>query len=89
MAYGRARFTEDVDFVASATYEKLLTANPKIMQSFHFDPASTRNLYHDSGIEIDIWKDEFADQIVSRAKTIQLANHTVTGNCRRTRPDRP
>ena len=77
MLYGRARFTEDVDFVASTTHQEVLAANPQIMQSFHFDPASTWKLYHDSGIEIEIWKDEFADQIVSRAKTIQLANHTV------------
>jgi hypothetical protein len=74
MIYGRARFTDDVDFVATTSHQQILEANPDAMRACHFDPASTWKLYHDSGIEIDIWKDEHSDEIAARAKTIQLAN---------------
>ena len=42
------------------------------MRAHGFDPSCTWKLYHESGIEIDIWKDEFADGIVSRAITVPL-----------------
>jgi hypothetical protein len=77
MIYGRARFTDDVDFVAAAAHRDILTANPEAMRACHFDPASTWKLYHDSGIEIDIWKDEHSDEITARAITVKLANQPV------------
>ena len=77
MVYGRARFTEDVDFVASASHEQVLAAHPDVMASFHFDPACTWKLYHITGIEIDIWKDDYSDQIAARAQVIQLRGHAV------------
>src|SRR5687768_7064405 len=58
MYYGRARFTEDLDFVAATGHMNVLAASPDVMREFHFDPACTWKLYHDSGLEIDIWKDE-------------------------------
>jgi len=77
MLYGRSRFTEDVDFVAAAAHEKILAAHPEIMRQHHFDPVSTWKLYHESGIEIDIWKDEFSDQIAARARTIQFHGRSM------------
>src|SRR4051812_19588675 len=56
MHYGRSRFTEDVDFVAAADHEAKLAANGEAMRRLHFDPGSTWKLYHESGVEIDIWK---------------------------------
>ncbi len=76
MVYGRARFTDDVDFVAASTHEKILAANPDAMRARHFDPASTWKLYHDSGVEIDIWKDEFSDDIAA-ATTFQFGEQTI------------
>jgi hypothetical protein len=34
-------------------------------------------LYHDSGVEIDIWKDEHSDAIVARARDADLAGRRV------------
>src|SRR5437762_12496145 len=64
MYYGRARFTEDVDFVASSGHVEVLSRNADVMRDAHFDPTCTYKLYHDSDVEIDIWKDEFADEII-------------------------
>lgn len=77
MFYGRARFTEDVDFVAASHHRELLAASPQVMRDCHFDPACTWKLYHDSGIDIDIWKDEHADDIIRRAVTVKLAGRDV------------
>lgn len=77
MIYGRARFTEDADFVAAANHLSILAANPDTVRRFHFDPASTWKLYHASGISIDIWKDENSDAIAARAKTIELRGLTL------------
>lgn len=77
MVYGRARFTEDVDFVAAADHEKILAAHPATMEEYHFDPASTWKLYHTSGVAIDIWKDEYSDQIAARAQTMQFRGRPV------------
>lgn len=77
MYYGRARFTEDVDFVAASGHQEVLAGNPDAMRATHFDPSCTWKLYHDSGVEIDIWKDEHADAIVQRAQSVQLAARTV------------
>jgi hypothetical protein len=77
MYYGRARFTEDLDFVAASGHMRVLEQNPGAMKSCHFDPASTWKLYHESGLEIDLWKDEHADEIVARAQAVPLAGHLV------------
>jgi hypothetical protein len=77
MVYGRSRFTEDVDFVAAAAHERILAENPQAMRARRFDPTSTWKLYHDSGVEIDIWKDENSDAIAARAREIELEGQTV------------
>jgi hypothetical protein len=77
MIYGRARFTEDVDFVAAAAHGQILADHPDVMRKHHFDAGCTWKLYHDSGIEIDIWKDEFSDQIASRARVIPFRNKSI------------
>jgi len=77
MYYGRARFTEDVDFVAAAGHAEVLAAHPAAMQSHGFDPACTWKLHHASGTEIDLWKDERADEIVARARAAALAGRSV------------
>lgn len=77
MVYGRARFTEDIDFVAAAEHEGKLRSSADAMRRHHFDPTCTWKLYHDSGIEIDIWKDEHATGIADRARTVELAGANV------------
>jgi hypothetical protein len=77
MLYGRARFTDDVDFVASAGHQDVRAANPDAMRKFHFDPSSTRELHHDSRVEIDIWKDEHTDGIAARGKELEFQSHIV------------
>jgi hypothetical protein len=77
MTYGRARPTDDVDFVASADHESRLAANPEIMRAFHFDASSTWKLYHDSGISIDIWKDQYSSKIAERSVPIKLGEHEL------------
>jgi len=77
MVYGRARFTRDVDFVASTGHERRLDENPDAMRRHGFDPARTWKLYHRSGAQVDLWKDGFADQIIARAQAVRLAGHTV------------
>lgn len=77
MYYGRARFTEDLDFVATTGHMEALAANSVAMREHHFEPASTWNLYHESGVEVDIWKDEHADAIIARAREVTLASRLV------------
>jgi hypothetical protein len=77
MYYGRARFTEDVDFVAVSGHDQTLAAHADVMQKHHFDSSCTYKLYHQSGVQIDLWKDEHADAIVLRASQAQLAGRTV------------
>src|SRR5947208_8816669 len=55
MYYGRARFTEDLDFVAVAGHADVLSKHGGEMREHHFDPSSTWKLYHESGVEIDPW----------------------------------
>ena len=81
MVYGKSRFTEDVDFVARVGHMDILEANAKAMRDYGFDPTCTWKLYHHSGVAIDLWKDEFADEIVQRAQPIQLANEQVRVAC--------
>jgi predicted nucleotidyltransferase len=77
MYYGRARFTEDLDFVAMAGHRDLLDQHGEAMRRHHFDPTCTWKLYHDSGVEIDLWKDEHSDGIAARAAEIELAGRRV------------
>ncbi len=77
MYYGRQRFTEDVDFAVVPGHMDVLAANAAIMKEHHFDPSCTYKLYHDSGIDVDIWKDEFSAEIVGRAKEADLGGQRV------------
>ena len=77
MVYGKSRFTEDVDFVAQPGHMQTLQSNTGVMQQFGFDPKCTWKLYHQSGIDIDIWKDEHASTIIEHAQPIRLAGTTV------------
>jgi hypothetical protein len=77
MYYGRARFTDDVDFVADFLHDRVLAANPEAMTEHHFDPTCTYKLYHASGVDIDLWKDEFSYDIVDRAGEATLGGRTV------------
>jgi hypothetical protein len=77
MVYGRARFTDDVDFAAAAGHEEVLAANADVMRACNFDPACTWKLYHASGVEIDIWKDEYTWRIASRAIEVEVGGHVV------------
>ena len=77
MLYGRARPTEDVDFVLATGHEAILKVHGQAMQAHHFDPACTYKLYHSSRVEIDIWKDQHADGIAARAKELAIGKTTV------------
>jgi predicted nucleotidyltransferase len=77
MYYGRARFTEDVDFVAASGHADVLAAHPAEMGKRHFDSACTYKLHHQSGVQVDIWKDEFADQIIQHSQPVELAGKQV------------
>ncbi len=77
MCYGRARFTEDVDFIAAPDHQAILDANPRMMREHHFDPTCTWKLYHVSGMQIDIWKDEFVAGMIQRAATTTLAGRAI------------
>jgi hypothetical protein len=77
MLYGRARVTEDIDFVADEDHEDALKRHPEVMRKFHFDPACTWKLYHDSGVTIDIWKDAHARDIIERARLHTLHGRAV------------
>lgn len=67
MHYGRRRPTEDVDFVAVTGHMDVLFSNGEAMRRYRFDPSCTWKLYHTSGVDIDVWKDEFSDEIIGRA----------------------
>lgn len=77
MYYGRARFTEDVDFITHDTAEQHLANNPDTMHRHHFDPTCTWKLYHESGIEIDLWRDPFVADMIARSCDAQLAGRTI------------
>jgi hypothetical protein len=77
MYFGQPRFTEDVDFVAATGHMEVLAAHPAAMEKHHFDPACTFKLYHHSGLEVDLWKDEHADDIIRRGIEVELAGRTV------------
>jgi len=77
MYYGRSRFTEDVDFLAVAGHMDIFAAHPAEMEKHHFDPTCTYKLYHRSGVQVDLWKDHHADQIVTRSHAVELAGRKV------------
>jgi hypothetical protein len=77
MYYGRARYTEEVDFITAGDHEAVLREHAHIMREHRFDPSCTWKLYHDSGIQIDLWKDRFVDDMVARAATATLAGRDV------------
>ena len=77
MYYGRQRFTEDVDFVVVPGHMDVLAANSGIMKKHHFDPSCVFKLYHDSGVDVDLWKDQFASEIIERAGTAELAGARI------------
>lgn len=77
MVYGRQRFTVDVDFVATPDHEAVLSRHGDAMRAHGFDPACTWKLYHTTGGEVDLWKDEHAAGIVARARVATLAGRPV------------
>jgi hypothetical protein len=77
MHYGRARFTEDLDFVADPDYEQKLARQPEAMTRYRFDSACTYRLYHASGLCVDLRKDEHARAIIQRAGVVKLAGIDV------------
>jgi len=77
MYYGRARFTEDVDFVAVTGHMDIFSAHPTEMEKHHFSPDCIHKLYHKSGIQVDLWKDEHSDEIVRNAVVIELAGRPI------------
>jgi hypothetical protein len=77
MYYGRARFTEDVDFVAVPGHTEILAAHPAEMEKHHFDATCTYKLHHQSGVQVDLWKDEHADGIILRSNPVELAGRFV------------
>jgi len=77
MYYGRARFTEDLDFVAHSGHRDVFDRNGDAMLRHGFDPTCSWKLYHETGVEIDLCKDEFSDQIVQRAVEVELVGRRV------------
>jgi predicted nucleotidyltransferase len=77
MYYGRARFTDDLDFVPDVLYEDELKRHLEQLERFHFDPTCTFKLYHESGVEVDLLYDQFADGILERAQEVELAGRKV------------
>lgn len=71
--YGQPRFTEDVDFVAATGHGDVLATHPDAMKKHHFDSNCTYKLYHQSGVSVDLWKDQFSDDIINRAVPVMLA----------------
>src|SRR5438094_8459666 len=53
MYYGRARFTEDVDFVAVSGHMDRFSANPQVMQKHRFVPSCAFTFYHHSCLWLD------------------------------------
>jgi predicted nucleotidyltransferase len=75
--YGRARPTDDVDFVAATDHESVLATHPDAMRRHGFDPTCTLKLHHTSGASVDLWKDEFANGIVARATPVDIAGQSI------------
>jgi len=47
------------------------------MEKYHFAPDCTHKLYHRSGVQADVWKDEHAEEIISRAEVVELAGKQI------------
>jgi hypothetical protein len=77
MYYGRSRFTEDVDFVVATGHMDILRTHPAEMARHHFASDCVHKLYHQSGVQVDVWKDEHSDDIISRAVNVELAGRKV------------
>jgi hypothetical protein len=77
MYYGRSRFTEDVDFVVVTGHMEILAAHRQEMEDHHFSSDCTHKLYHKSGVQVDVWKDEHAEEIISRAVQVQLVGKLI------------
>lgn len=77
MYYGRSRFTEDVDFIAVTGHMNIFASHPNEMEKHHFSADCMHKLYHQSGVQVDLWKDEYADEIISRARQVELAGRQV------------
>lgn len=77
MLYGRARYTEDVDFIAQPGYETVLARNAQAMRDHRFEPTATYVLYHDTGVRVDLWKDEHVAGMIDRAVAHQWQGHAV------------
>lgn len=77
MYYGRARFTDDLDFVPDGRFRELLGRRADAMRSCRFDPTCTFKLYHENGIEVDLLHDEFAAGILDRSTEAELAGRRV------------
>jgi hypothetical protein len=77
MYYGRSRFTEDVDFVAVTGHMEIFAAHPQEIEKHHFSSDCTYKLYHKSGVQVDLWKDQHADEIVRRAAEVELAGRLI------------
>lgn len=77
MIYGRSRFTEDVDLIAATDYEQTLQARLEAMRKWRFDPSCTWKLYHASGLEVDLWKDEHVPAMLDRARPAPLAGRDI------------
>lgn len=72
MLHGRARYTDDLDFIAASGHEATLQAHPESMRRHGFDSTCTSKLYHTSGTDIDLWKDEHVPGMLKRAEPVVL-----------------
>ena len=55
----------------------VLSTHPIEIKNHHFSPDCARKLYHKSGIQVDLWNDEYANQIVQRSIDAQLAGRVI------------
>jgi hypothetical protein len=77
MIYGCSCFAEDLNCVAAVAQQQIFADHPDVMRKHHFDPACRGKLHHESGIEIDFWKDDFSDQIAARARTMAFYDRVM------------
>ena len=77
MVYGRGRFTQDVDLIAEPSYEQTLTEHAGAMTRWRFDASCTWKLYHESGLAVDLRKDEHVPGMLERARSTPLAGRDV------------
>jgi predicted nucleotidyltransferase len=63
--------------VAVTGHMDVFAAHPTEMEKFHFDPTCTYKLYHQSGVQVDLWKHQHADRIVANSHPIELAGRKI------------